>query len=219
MKKRILLLFCLFLVTGCNATYNLEIEYDEFKEKLEVDSVVTNINNLILPLVYDVDEYDADVKPGSEGFYDASMNDNGFSLFHTFKYREFLSSTMLNSCYDKVDVKYNKNNIYVSTVGSFSCFERYDDLHSLTVKISSKYKLVASNADKIDGFDYIWYIDNNNLDKGIYVEFDTTGKKMDIMGWLNDNGILVFIFQFVLILLLALFMLFMKKKNDEDEMF
>lgn len=216
--KKYLLLFALLLLTGCSATYNLDIDSGNFTEKLDIDGAsVNSISDLILPLDYDIDEYTIDdVKPGDEGFYGAKIKDNGYSLFHTFKYDDYVNSTILNSCYDKVDAKFNDDDFYISTVGKFSCFESYDDLDNVTIKIRSQYKLVSTNADKVDGFNYIWNISRNDTDKGIYIELDTTNRKKSIMDFIRDNNVMVFIIQFVLISLLVLIILFIKRQNDKD---
>ena len=48
MKKIIYLILMLFLITGCDATYNLTLENNNFIENLEIinnDKITWNINN------------------------------------------------------------------------------------------------------------------------------------------------------------------------------
>ena len=220
--KLLYLALLLFLLTGCDVSYNLTIFDGDFKEKLTVNGVnVTESNKeLILPLNYENDDYSLEnVKPGDDGFYDLKIKDNGYSLFHNFNYDDFVKSTILNSCYQDIDVKKLDNNIYISTTGKFKCFDYYDNIETVKVKINSSYKLVASNADSVDGSNYIWNINRNNLDKGIYIELDTSFSNKTSKNWLSNNWFLVFIFQFILLLILVGIIIFIKKKNDEDEMF
>ncbi|MBR6072195.1 MAG: hypothetical protein IKP77_05105 [Acholeplasmatales bacterium] len=220
MKKKIILLFSLILLTGCSAEYNLTIVNDSYKEELNVDNVkIDNINDLVLPLNYDVDEYDIDkVKPGDVGFYNAKLDNNGYLLSHTFNYSSFIKSTLLNSCYDRVDVVKNSKNIYISTVGSFRCYDNYN-VDDIKVNIISKYKLVDSNADSVNNNVYSWNINKDNLDKGIYIEFvlpkKSEKKKKIFIN--NDNNFYLFLFQASLILFLLVIIMVIKKKNDEDE--
>lgn len=218
--KLLYLALLLFLLTGCSTEYNLTIANDSFIEELKVNNVkIDNINDLILPLNYDVDEYDIDkVKPGDDGFYNAKLDKNSYSLFNTFNYNSFLKSTLLNSCYDKVDVvKYNKK-IYISTVGDFKCYNNYK-VDDVKVNIISKYKLVDTNADSIKNNVYSWNINKDNLDKGIYIEFvlpkKSEKKKKIFIN--NDNNFYLFLFQASLILLLLVIIMVIKKKNAEDE--
>ena len=222
MKKNILYLaLLLFLLTGCSAEYNLTIANDSYKEELNVDNVkIDNISDLILPLDYEIDEYDIDmVKPGDDGFYSAKLDKNGYSLFHTFNYNSFIKSTLLNSCYDRVDVVKNSKKIYISTVGSFRCYDNYK-VDDIKVNVISKYKLVDTNADSIKNNVYSWNINRDNLDKGIYIEFvlpKRSSEKKQNIGINNDSNFYLFIFQASLILLLLVIIMVIKKKNAEDE--
>ena len=220
MKKKIILLFSLILLTGCSAEYNLTIVNDSYKEELNVDNVkIDNISDLILPLYYDIDEYDIDkVKPGDDGFYNAKIDKNSYSLFNTFNFSSFIKSTLLNSCYDKVDVVKNSKNIYISTVGDFKCYNNYK-VDDIKVNIISKYKLVDTNADSINNNVYSWNINKDNLDKGIYIEFvlpkKSEKKKKIFIN--NKKNFYLFLFQASLILFLLVIIMVIKKKNYEDE--
>ena len=218
MKKKIILLFSLILLTGCSAEYNLTIVNDSYKEELNVDNVkIDNISDLILPLYYDIDEYDVDrVKPGDDGFYNAKLDKNSYSLFNTFNYSSFIKSTLLNSCYDRVDVIKNSKKIYLSTVGSFKCYDNYN-VDDIKVNIISKYKLVDSNADSVNNNVYSWNINKNNLDKGIYIEFVLPKKSEKMKKKFIDNNFYLFLFQSSLILFLFVIIMVIKKKNAEDE--
>lgn len=218
MRRNILMILFVLLLSGCSANYNLTIDKNVFKEELFVDGVsINDKKSLVLPIEYDVDEYDVDeVKNGDEGFYKYKIGNNNFSLSYSFNNDNFSYSKLLNSCYKKVFAGYIDNYYMITTTGSFSCFDNYSELDNVKVVIKSQYKLVNSNADSIEGFNYIWNIDRNNLDNGIFLQLDTSSRKKSIFELLGGNSIYIFIFQFILILILFVFFLFIRNVNKDD---
>jgi hypothetical protein len=214
MKKKIIFVFVLLLLTGCSANYNLTIDEKGYAEKLTVNGVDTSeLGKLMIPLDYEVDEYFGDGS-SSDSVYDVKVGEDSFSLSHRFNYSDFLRSTLLNACYDQVDVKRNGKNIYISTVGDFNCFDSYD-VDSVKVSITSKYKFVDSNCDSVNDNTYVWNIDRYNISKGIYIEFVVPEKKGFNIN--SKEGLYVFLIFTALILLLGVIMLSIKKMNDSDE--
>ena len=210
---------CLLFLSGCNATYNLNISDNKFSESLDVSGYnVTSSNDLVVPVKFDVDEYDpSKIKPGDNGFYEADVDSDGFGLNYVFDYNAFKNSTLLNRCYDRVDVGKDNNVVYISTAGKFRCFEYYDDLDSVNVNVNFKYKLISSNADKVSGNNYSWVIDKNSVDKGIYIEFDTNSFKKSFFDRFSLDRGFMFLFYVIFILLMLILFFFIRKVVISDD--
>ena len=178
MKKILFLVFMIFLLSGCSAQYNLIIDNEEIIEKLNVENVtLKKSDKLLIPVKYNIDDPEAfEKKINGIDYYNVKKDEgkNNYQLNYKFSSYDFSDSRILNGCYDKVESLYNGSNYIISTIGSFTCFETYDKLEDIQIKITSHYKLVETNADKIEGNNYYWNINKSNIEKGIYIELDTS---------------------------------------------
>ena len=69
------------------------------------------------------------------------------------------------------------NNKYVLSVNTFNGFERYSDLTSVSISITTDFEVKKNNADGVYGNTYIWNITKDNaLDKRIYLELVNINK-------------------------------------------
>ena len=214
MKKILFLIFMIFLLSGCSATYHLTIDDEKFIEKLSVENVtIDTTEKIFLPTNYNVEESEAfNRKIKGIDYYNVKMKDNNYSLSYEFNSKEFSYSRILNSCYKKIEALYNDGDYIISTVGDFNCFEYYNDLDHVQVKITSHYKLVDTNADEIDGHNYIWNINKSQPDKGIYIELDTKTTKKSIL----ETKELLYIGGVVLLIGLIAFIVIKAKVNKNN---
>ena len=187
MKKILFLGLLILLMTGCNATYNLEISEDGFKEETTILSNINDINNyydndiFTLKELYDIQSktyysayfneenfnfYEVDKKQDNIKYYDQSIiNDNinyGLKYVGDFKENDIYRSRAINTCYK--EVTFNKNDqIYtLVTNGKAECFDAYKLLNEVVINIKTTYRVIYSNADKVEDNTYTWVINRDN---------------------------------------------------------
>ena len=196
----LILLFC----SGCSVEYNLEIDKnDKFQEVVELSAEdgndIEKIQSYQSYLPIDKDADDAGVfKDKKEGFsyYDqkksTSFDKLKFSYLHNFD--TFQQDYITNNSYEYVTITMDKNNLILSTSRINKAFERYDNLNSVTVNITSRYKLIDTNADTHSNYKYTWVIDRTNYNnKYLYLSLDTSNRKKTVKEEVNDTGIFAYL--------------------------
>lgn len=203
MKKLLLLISLLFIVSGCSATYNIEIKDNKIYETLSIIEKNKNLwdskraNGLIyrnqildakswpLGSFYDkqTSEYEAEKVDGFE-YYDISLINNtsslGLKYSYTFDNSNYDKSTLLRNCFSNVS-KYTNNGLTVITTSvGFKCFNDYDMLENVKVNIVTDYEVQGHNADSVNGTTYSWSINKNNANKKIiYIKYYSKTNKKD----------------------------------------
>lgn len=200
LKAYILILF-IFLITGCTINYDLEITSDsineivQFNENIDIinnnilnsgilsyKNAVDNLYNLPQTVYVDADRNLYDVTQVLEGvdYYSKKMNitENSYNLEANFNHliNNYGKANTINKCYKNIAVL-NKNDILtISTSRNNLCFEQYKNLDKISISVSvdeKEYKLVSSNADKIENGKYYWEINRQNYsDKSILIELE-----------------------------------------------
>ncbi len=185
MKKIIMLIIFMIVLTGCEATYNLNIEAT-FNENVEV-FVASNEkdnkldwSNMTYKEMFNSDEnnytrayyndsnYDAYVEGKQEGveyYTNTIINDSkryGTNYSYNFTRDNFINSTAINTCYKEVTIKKNDNIFVLETEKEASCLNGLNALDKLTINISTDYKVLSSNSDSKDGNTYTWVVTNEN---------------------------------------------------------
>ena len=220
LKKSLILIVIMFLLTGCTIKYNLRIDENFVSEKLFINNVdVSKFNNTYVPVNSDIDDPNAFKEKSSEvEYYKMKKNDDSIILSYDHNFKNFSSAYILNSCYDEVDSYIEDNRFIISTTGSFSCFELYDDIDDVEVVINSQYKLINTNANKINNFDYIWNINVNNLNEGIYLELDLNDRKKTVLEEIQDSKLFNFVVLIiVIVVIMILFLLFRAYSRLKDK--
>ena len=188
MKKKLLLLILLFLVTGCSATYDVEIYNDIVKEDMEFiesnsskwDSeaqygltyreLLTDSVDYPYPAFSDamVDENDRIKIDGVEYYNNKLISENnklGQSLsYHKFNLNNFSESSIIKKCYKYFSIIEEEDNIILSTSLENLCFNEYENLDFITVNLKTNHKVVSSNADIVDGYHYTWNLSSEEKD-------------------------------------------------------
>lgn len=182
MKKiKLLVLFvCLFLLSGCDAVYNMEIgrtikeelivryndsEYVEFKELDSNKYVAMYFNDSnnkledgIEPPLENVKYYDFKE--------DSALKTVTFS--GSIRQKDYWRSSIVKSGFKTVDIVYSKDEIHLKTSKGFL----RDDIDSVTINIKSNYKVMSSTADVAKGDVLTWIINSSNRDtKQIVVDY------------------------------------------------
>lgn len=172
MKKKLVLISALFLLTGCSATYEIEIYDDTINEKIDItDStsssaieVKEKIYNIFETKVGGVDELARNFQPYSDkknNYY--SIRENS-----TFKIEDYKNEVAnITDCCRSIELSDDGDYIVFRTLGYFKWFEQYEDLDELTIRIKSNHKLVETNADEIHRYSYTWIINKDNYKEKI----------------------------------------------------
>ena len=165
MKKIIVVLISLLLLTGCTIDYNLVIDKDSIKETItgtaykeeyevrEEDSGLnlfyTYINDDINPLI------------SGDGLYTKDINeiDNGINYKYDFIYKNnYDKSKIINSCFENSNVKETDTYYSIELSGEFYCL--YSD--KININVISNYVVLENNAKEVNGNKYIWVIDDSS---------------------------------------------------------
>lgn len=196
----LLLLFC----SGCSVEYNLDIDKnDKFQEVVEITAEdgndIEKIQNYQVYLPIDNNADDASVfqnKVNGVSYYvqkkSPSYDKLKFSYLHHFD--TFQRDYITNSSYEYVTLTKDKENLILSTSRINKAFERYDNLNSVTINITSRYKLVDTNADTHSKYKYTWVVDRTNYNnKYLYLSLDTSNRKKTVSEEVNDTGIFAYL--------------------------
>ena len=182
MMKKILLLMCLFLLTGCSANYNLVIDENIYHESLEIansnygdiyKSQIENALNASMPA--DINYYDpvSTHKVDGVNYYEVEKNLDDTNLGLTYKYdfyyENYQNSTILKLFDSRSELLQNNNIVSLNATADYKVFLKYPELDKLNIKISTNKKVYTHNADRVSGNDYYWVI----------LKDDSTSKKIN----------------------------------------
>lgn len=223
MKKfNIAVLFVtLFLLTGCEATYNLDVTEEGMTESVSLltDNNITNKKTVdnVLNSSYSA-YYDMNLKKDNNyQIKEIKHNDKiGLNFEYSYSGDTLQNSAFLNRCYYQKSVIKNGESIIIYTDGKTNCF--YKDgkstLDKLTVKVKTDLEVIKNNADEIKKNTYIWYINKNNFsNKPISIEMKIPEKEDEKTShWWSE-----FLILFGIIIVLAvvtLLHIYLKGKNN-----
>ncbi len=182
----IILLSLIVLLSGCSATCEIEIGDGYVNEKTiftmndeEMIKFNSNNNNKYKTVYYndsnDTASDDTELPIKGVTYYDFSSDNNTVSYEYKYDYNNFIRSTVTKIGFLDYKFRVNNNEIHLKTTEGFALNE---NLSSVTIKIKSKYEVMNSNADKVDGDTLIWYIDSSNAETK-YLIADYTMKKKE----------------------------------------
>ena len=178
MKKYIFLIICLFIVTGCDITYDLEIGKDNSLETTTMteaygndSTLYDNYANSFIPLskkisTDDLDYYDQNNVKSYE-IIDIS-DDSNFGLKTNGKFNKNISIAESSiASFGAVNaIKEDDESITINVDKNLSLFRRYPTLNNLIVNIKvNNYKVISHNADKKKFNTYTWNFNRNNYNK------------------------------------------------------
>lgn len=229
MKKLILLICLMFLVTGCDVNYNITIDEDTFDENIVLSFSKSNAS-------YDDISFYPDNKipvyptEKDKNFYNSKIveNTNSYDLIYSYKH-DFYSlknSYFINNCYHNMSITERDDQIIINSGDNFACFIGDDGLRadSLKINITSKLKVVSNNADVVNDNIYTWIINENNyLIKNVSLILEKNGNfsLSDIVSQNNEipsassmTGIIVIIIVIVSILIYLFVRYKLRKNND-----
>lgn len=214
-KKFILLIALVIALTGCKAEYNLKIQNDTFSEQTNVytddmtrlNLIEPDLNNSSYKSVFDeqytgytkvmfndpnYNFYKSDPQSGVE-YYTKTRIDSqekyGISYSYEFSKEKFVNSTAIKTCYKEFTIT-TENNFYIlATNPKAECMENYKLLTDITINIELPYKVISSNADKVNNNIYIWNITKENYkNKSIRISYNINENKGTTTDKTNTNN-------------------------------
>ena len=170
MKKIVLFLSLLFLVSGCSINYNLEFsgedileeidfsltesEYDEWNsnqsEKFEEDGYVYFNSQQLLAFSDDYEELHKRILNRNGNSYDVNYS-------YKYNYKNYNRSMVIDSCFSEYNILNKVDYYYVKLDGPFTCF--YDDMN---INIKTDRKVIHTNGEYNNGV-YTWKITEDNF--------------------------------------------------------
>ena len=170
MKKIVLFLSLLFLVSGCSINYNLEFsgedileeidfsltesEYDEWNsnqsEKFEEDGYVYFNSQQLLAFSDDYEELHKRILNRNGNSYDVNYS-------YKYNYKNYNTSMVIDSCFSEYNILNKDDYYYVKLDGPFTCF--YDDMN---INIKTDRKVIHTNGEYNNGV-YTWKITEDNF--------------------------------------------------------
>ena len=195
MKKIMLLVFCVFLISGCDAKYELNYVDNSFDEVLYVNNYIVDEDMSFLIDHYRNDKIYGDVNNTNLTTTNIKRKKNNtYDLeFNTFySNNEYANSLAIQTCFEFHEFVEDANSLYISLYGDYYC----DKFENLEVVFKSDKKINYSNAHKVSFGNYIW---NFDFDDNINIEIEID-KNID-----KINLNIVYIFLTIVVFVLFVF--------------
>ncbi len=165
MKKIIILCITTILLTGCNATYNINFTKNKIEDSIKIYTNNKNVQNATKEVTEKFSEQLGNWERGYE-FYKreiyATDKITGYEYTYNFNYEEYDAMSQLRKCYKDFELNYEKDTITINTSKEFLCQIYYPEVNSLELNITSEYEILNSNADKKKNNTHTWNINKTN---------------------------------------------------------
>lgn len=214
MKKILIIIISILFLSGCTATYEVNIKDDKIIEKLTlIENDVTlfdkkndtgwTLRETFDSLVNHENEFSKDP-------YDVkslNTNDTLGIQYTSSSAKSILNSSILNQCYINPKVTTIDGIVTIDTGTNFKCYEYYDNLDTIKIVFKTNHEVVSTNSTQKDGNSYIWNFtkDSNKNIKISYYE-------SEIQKSINISFIIITI-SIIVILGIIIYLISRKIKN------
>lgn len=233
--RKLIILFALLLLTGCDVKYNLVINNkQEVNEKIYVyiDEAMINQSNMSIDEYLD---YYSNLYLENEGYKNFKIttkkNDTSGYFIVKNNYND------LNEYINSYSFKNMFNTATIETIGKYTTFKtsvnsylenlKNDELvndnmmnYNYTIKIKFYNEIVNHNADKVDEKNnvYTWYVNKDTTKE--YIEFKIGPKvRYDVMifDYIQNNYLIIGVVSliFISVIIFGLYIVVKAKKNNE----
>lgn len=193
MRKILLIVIAIFILSGCSVTYNLTINENTIKEETLIHQDNKNLdelNNLYLdkPVNFNVYVEDDDIESiGEENdIYIRKFvaRDGGIDVryyYDKFNKDTIASSFAARKAFKNVGYSYNRatNTIQLSTNNGAKIFDEEPGLDSMTINITTSYNVRSHNATSVKGNTYTWNFSKEDNNKNIVLVMDIKKQEED----------------------------------------
>lgn len=172
-KKCILFIVILFCMSGCSAVVNINIDKDSVSEEYLISGNSSDYKTIkqkvsyALPLSYDAEVENpfsgSTTKESGIDYYDVTTDDvsKKATMRGRFTLNNHTKSNIIHNCFKYYNILEgeNSNEMVFSTSNGLTC-----EFNNFTLNIKTPYKVVASNANKVDEQNniYTWQSNNKN---------------------------------------------------------
>lgn len=219
MKKKVLFILFICLLTGCSANYTLNINNESFKETININvdkKQITNTHDAENILYLEQNEIPV-FKNDQLTYYRKTINKNGSkinaNLYFEYKGKEFENSRVIQECFSNNIFLETENSYYIKLYGDFNC--NFVENYNLSLNIVTNNKVLKNNADNIYKNKYTWNINVGN-DSEKVIEFQVSKKVDDLKengSFLSMGIILIISFLILSIITWVIFKKIMLKNN------
>lgn len=173
-KNIIILFICCMFISGCEATYTIDLD-DNFLEETIINSSNNNDQNSMLSASKNIPAFSSDTFDPEDTsryddveYYNITSNNNALYLNYRFKDKYELSNVAL-TCFPSflyIEGKY----LRINTLSDMDCFNKYPSLDKITINVKTTKEVSKHNADYVNGNVYTWVYDKDNGGKAINIE-------------------------------------------------
>ena len=185
MKKIILLVIFVLLLSGCDLSYEIDFGNNSINEHVHAEmdgniyEIASGLDGDGFYLEKELVEGKVPSLKGYKDYYSRRIklvdDTSVIDLNYEYDYDNYGNSYVLSRCFENSYVKNTDDYLYVSLGGNFKCFQDED----IRVKVSSVYDVVKHNADEVTDKYYIWDIkmsdDENDIE--LYLSKDIKEEK------------------------------------------
>ena len=230
MKKIIILLALIFLITGCSNTITYEFNDESIASNIilnfnleEFKSFYSESGGHIASEVTTKEEYDdiiydrynstgviALLKDNVVTYYDSvnyKSDDNNYTFEYSYDYtyENFQDNYYINDCFEFYSYTEDDDYYHYKISGNYTC-----ELKSLELRVKSKNKNISSNAQKIEENTHIWNIEETDN------EISFSISKVDISETTSYSKVRIIGMILLIILVLLSFVFYkMVRRNNE----
>lgn len=166
LKKIVLLLPLLLLITGCGSTYEIEFTQDDtikdtisiFEDNDKVERFTKKDEDDFLNKLLD---FERGYEHYKRELY-TTEDITGYKYTYDFTYEEYDAMSQLRKCYEDLTLKVTDDKIELKTKGEFLCATYHKEMPYMEITIKSDYKIEDSNANTQDSNTATWKITKNN---------------------------------------------------------
>ena len=215
MKRIILLLIFVFLLTGCSVNYNLDIKSDVFTERIDADVLEKELTEDDKLSITSFANHNINAFFSNEnGYYLKKVEENNgkynITLSYDYDPNSFSDSNILNNCFNDAKFEETDNYYYLSAYGDFNC--QY--AKKIKVNITSEFAALENNAKKVEGNTYTWYLEEGKeADIFLILSKNVKGKEIS-KNKFADKFEIIGAIVFIILVAIVLLIYFKKYKKD-----
>lgn len=177
LKKIILLLPLLLLITGCGSTYEIDFTQDDtIKDTISIFEDNDKVERFSKKDEEDFLNKLLDFERGYEHYKRelyTTEEITGYKYTYDFTYEEYDAMSQLRKCYEDLTLNVTEDKIELKTKGEFLCATYHNEMPYMEITIKSDYKIEDSNANTQDSNTATWKITKNNYkNTPIEITFD-----------------------------------------------